>query len=247
MNSVYGVWQYNIEKEATPQNIDWPAFLGSAPKRPFSAERFFRWRKYWDYGNGVISDFYYHRLAPLMVSLGGRFPVLVGAHGGIYQFKDREVPDTISMVVEYDGFHVNIASSAAGSGPEKYHAPAIYGHEGTIGFGNGSITVTPEKQFRKKFQEKTGKPELVIEAEQKNDNVIRINHARNFFDCMHTRKQPVLHAELGYQVMVGIRLAADSYRQRRMLAFDPKSERPLREAPPRPEFQGTGENYKEPA
>jgi predicted dehydrogenase len=247
MNSVYGVWQYNIEKEATPQNIDWPAFLGSAPKRPFSAERFFRWRKYWDYGNGVISDFYYHRLAPLMVSLGGRFPVLVGAHGGIYQFKDREVPDTISMVVEYDGFHVNIASSAAGSGPEKYHAPAIYGHEGTIGFGNGSITVTPEKQFRKKFQEKTGKPELVIEAEQKNDNVIRINHARNFFDCMHTRKQPVLHAELGYQVMVGIRLAADSYRQRRMLAFDPKSERPLREAPPRPEFQGTGKNYKEPA
>jgi predicted dehydrogenase len=246
MNSVYGVWQYDIETEATSKTVDWTAFLGNAPQRPFSGERFFRWRKYWDYSNGVVSDFFYHRLAPLLVTLGGRFPIVVGAHGGIYQFKDREVPDTFTMTAEYPNFHINIASSAASGGPEKYHLPAIYGHEASIGFHNGYITVTPDRQFRKKFAEATGKAELQMEATPKDLTEIRVNHARNFFDCMRSRKQPVLHADLAYQTMTAIKLAADSYRQRRMFAFDPGSEKVISEAPPRPGYEGTGENYQEP-
>ena len=246
MNSVHGVWQYDIEPEATPNTVDWPAFLGSAPKRPFSGERYFRWRKYWDYSNGVVSDFFYHRLAPLLVTMGGNFPRLVSAHGGVYQWKDREVPETFSMTAEYDDYFVNIASSAASTGPERFHFPAIYGHEATIGFHDGSISVTPDKQFRKKFAEAAGKPELRLEASPKDLNEIRVNHARNFFDCMRSRKAPVLHADLAYRAMTAIKLAADSYRQRRMFAFDPRSERILHEAPPRPGFEGTGENYKEP-
>jgi predicted dehydrogenase len=251
MNSVYGVWQYDVEKEATPETVDWNAFLGSAPKRPFSGERFFRWRKYWDYSNGVVADFFYHRLAPLMVTLGGRFPVLVSGHGGIYSFKDRETPDTFALTAEYENFSIQITSSAASNGMNRAHAPAIYGHEGTIAFfeekGNdGYIVVTPDSQFRKKFQEATGKTELRIGTNPSNPNDIRINHARNFFDCMKSRKQPVLHADLAYQTMTAIKLSADSYRQRRMLAWDSKREAVAHEAPPRPGWEGTGENYKEP-
>ena len=114
------------------------------------------------------------------------------------------------------------------------------------GFFDGYITVTPDKQFRKKFAEATGKPTLRIEASPRDQNEIRVNHARNFFDCVRSRKKPVLHADLAYQAMVAIKLAADSYRQRRMLAFDPRAERMLSEAPPRPGYEGSGENYKEP-
>lgn len=246
MNSVYGVWQYEVEKEATPATVDWPAFLGNAPKRPFSGERFFRWRKYWDYSNGVVSDFFYHRLAPMLVTLGGRFPNIVSANGGIYQFKDREVPDTFTMTVEYDSFFINIAASATSSGPERFHAPAIYGHEGTISFENGFLSVKPDSQFRKKFASATGKSELRMEANPTDLNEIRTNHARNFFDCMRTRKEPVLHAKLGYQVMTAIKLAAESYRTRRMMAFDPRTEQVLASAPPRQAYEGTGENVVEP-
>ena len=251
MNSVFGVWQYDVEKEATAQTIDWPAFLGSAPKRPFSGERFFRWRKYWDYSNGLVADFFYHRLAPLMVTLGGRFPVLVSGHGGIYSFKDRETPDTFSMTAEYPEFTIQITSSAASSGLERYHQPAIYGHEGSIGFfdekgSDGYIVIKPDSQFRKKFQEATGKAEVTIPTKPAHPNDIRINHARNFFECVKTRKQPVLHADLAYQTMTAIKLSADSYRERRMLAWDPQTERIAKEAPPRAGWEGTGENYKEP-
>jgi hypothetical protein len=131
-------------------------------------------------------------------------------------------------------------------GPERFHFPAIYEHEATIGFHDGYISVTPERQFRKKFAEAAGKPALRIEATPRDLNEIRINHARNFFDCMRTRKQPVLHADLGYQAMVAIKLAADSYRQRRMLAWDARTQSIMKEAPPRPGWEGSGENYKEP-
>ncbi|WP_238326003.1 Gfo/Idh/MocA family protein [Bryobacter aggregatus] len=246
MNSVYGLWEYDIEAEASAQTIDWPRFLGSAPKRPYSGERYFRWRKYWDYSNGVVSDFMYHRLAPMMLTLGGRFPNLVSANGGVYQFKDREVPETFTMTAEYDSFFVTVASSAASIGPERHHGPAIYGHEATLAFYDGSITVTPDRQFRKKFEAAAGKPELKIECMPKDLNEIRINHARNFYDCMRTRQQPILNSHLGYQVMTAIKLASDSYRERRMMAFDPKTEKVLAKAPPRVGYEGDGKNYQEP-
>ena len=240
MNSVYGLWQYDVEEEATERNVDWPRFLGSAPRRPFSAERFFRWRKYWDYSNGVVADFHYHRLAPLLLTLGGRFPTLVSANGGIYQFKDRETPETFTMTAEYENFFITIASSAASAGPERHHAPAIYGHEGTIAFHNGYVTITPDRQFRHKQTERR------IEAAPSDLNAIRINHARNFYECMRTRSAPILDSRLGYQTMVAIKLAADSYRERRMLAFDPKTEKQIPQAPSRPGYEGDGRNVKEP-
>jgi hypothetical protein len=42
-------------------------------------------------------------------------------------------------------------------------------------------------------------------------------------DCMRDRSQPVYDALKGYQVMAAIKLGVDSYRQGRVLAFDPKT------------------------
>ena len=62
-------------------------WLGGAPQRPFNADRFFRFRKYWDYSGGIATDLFYHVVAPLNICWGeAQFPHKVMASGGIYVF-----------------------------------------------------------------------------------------------------------------------------------------------------------------
>ena len=242
-NSLYGEWNYTVDPEGTPEAIDWDRFLGTAPVRPFSAERFFRWRKYWDYSGGIATDLFYHRLAPLLLMMGKQFPSRVSGHGGIYVHREREVPDTYATLIEYPSHFVNLSASMASSAGNAGLPTMVYGHEGAISFQPGAIEVKPEYQFAAKFREATGQDVLRVEVDQES---ISADHVADFLDCMRTRARPAFDAHFGYQVMVAIRLGVDSYRSGRMLAFDPDSERLVPAADERPAYEGNGKNVDEP-
>ena len=242
-NSLYGEWNYTIDPKGTPENIDWDRFLGTAPTRPFSAERFFRWRKYWDYSGGIATDLFYHRLAPLLLMMGKQFPSRVSGHGGIYVHREREVPDSYATLVEYPGHFVNLSASMASSAGNVGLPTMVYGHEGAISFLPGAIEVKPEYQFAAKFREATGHEVLRIEVDQES---ISADHVANFLECMRTRAKPAFDPHFGYQVMVAIRLGVDSYRSGRMMAFDPHSERVVPSPEDRPGYEGSGKNVDEP-
>jgi predicted dehydrogenase len=242
-NSLHGEWNYTIDDEGTPENIDWNLFVGPAPDREFNADRYFRWRKYWDYSGGVATDLFYHRLAPLEFAIGMGFPTRVTANGGIYVHKDREVPDTYSTNIEYEDHYALMSASMASAAANQWMPPVIYGHEGTIQFVPGGIAILPEHQFRKKFEAAAGAPELLIPVERQS---IDDDHTTNFLDCVRSRKDPVFDADMGYQVMTAIDLGVQSYRQNRVMAFDPRRELVLDEAPARAAYEGSGKNYEEP-
>ncbi len=230
-NSVEGEWNWTIDKEAGPDGkgdnyIDWKTWLGPAPKRGYDADRFFRFRKYWDYSGGIATDLFFHVMAPMNICWGeAQFPQRVVGSGGIYEFKDeREVPDTFHLVAEYKkGFSVVLSSTMANS----HHIPGlIRGHQGTlIMVENGMfeeptdhITVLPEKMvMTPEYKAKFGEEPIVIKVEE---NDMMMDHIGNFLDSIRSRQQPRLNVEVAARAQVAINMAVLSYQQGKVLYFD---------------------------
>ena len=242
-NSFGGEWNdgWPIDKEAGPDGkgedfIDWNMWLGSAfklsPKRPYDGDRFFRFRKYWDYSGGIATDLFYHVVAPLNICWDEpQFPVKVVGSGGIYEFKDeREVPDTVHLMAEYAKGHSLVLSSTMAN---SQHIPGlIRGHEGTIVVVDHGmfesmvpfITVKPEVRQGKPiggdaYSSKFGTKEVQIAIDQKDPMQA---HVGNFLECMRTRQKPHLDVETGARAVVVINLAVQSYREGKVLYWDEK-------------------------
>ncbi len=209
-NSRDGEWNWWIDPAANPQNLDWERFLGPAPKRPFDPERFFRFRKYWDYSGGVATDLFYHSLAELETALGPEFPRRVSASGGIYIFPDREVPDTFEMMIDYPSEHTVVLISSMGN---RQGVPElIRGHEATLSYEGGQVVVRPEEEF------KSERPEVRVGGER------RQGHKENWLECIRTGGTLHCDALKGYKIMVAIALGVEAYRQQKTMLFDPEKE-----------------------
>ncbi len=246
-NSKDGEWNYTIDPGAGPDGkdenyIDWKMWLGNAPKRPFDADRFFRFRKYWDYSGGIATDLFFHVVAPMNICWPQpEFPYRVMAGGGIYggpAFEEkREVPDTFHVVADFPSKHSLVLTSSMAN---SQHIPGlIRGHLGTIVMvDNGQfesrtdhITLIPETStIDDAYKAKFGAQRKTIPVEQINTDAV---HMANFLDCMRTRRQPTLNAEIGYHVQVTISMAVQSYREGRVVYWDAKNEKVVTTPPSR--------------
>ncbi len=150
-NTAIGAWQYSIPPDASPENIDWDRFLGSAPKRPFEPIRLFRWRNYVDYGTGVAGDLFVHLLSGLHTATGSLGPTRVFATGGQYFWKDgRDVPDLMLALLDYPktdqhpAFTVSLKVNFESALPQESFGVKFVGSEGTMTTGYSELTLSRE-------------------------------------------------------------------------------------------------------
>jgi len=145
-NTASGAWIYPIPPDASPQTVNWEMFLGPAPKKPFSLERFFRWRCYDDYSGGIATDLFVHLCTTIHFLMDAKAPSAVMAMGELYRWKEsREVPDTLNAVLEYpEGFVVNL-SATFNNQTVAEGSFQFLGTEGTIALAGGGITFFPER------------------------------------------------------------------------------------------------------
>ena len=145
-NDPIGAWVYRVHDDANPETIDWAQFEAASPHPTgFSAERFFRWRCWFDYGTGLAGDLLSHEYDAINQILDLGIPASASASGGVYFYKDgRDVPDTFQVAYEYPERDLTLLYSATlanGRGRGK----VMMGHDATMEVGSG-VTVIAEGQ-----------------------------------------------------------------------------------------------------
>ena len=216
-------WRYAIPADANEQNTDWPRFLGSAPKRPFSKPRFFQWRLYWDYSGGIATDLLVHQTDITQYVLGKPAPLSCMASGAILRWgqDDREVPDTFSAIYEYPGgFHIDYSCYF---GNDHYgYGEQFMGNEGTIEVLNRQyLNFYPEKLGGKAPERVAARKELSI-ALPGNDAKAVEGHIRNFFEAIRGREKVVAPLDAGQRAAISGHLATLSFRRNEKIYWDEK-------------------------
>jgi predicted dehydrogenase len=152
-SSANGAWQYTIPTDASTETVDWDRYVGDAPKTPFDAKRFFRWRNYKDYGTGVAGDLFVHLLTNLHTVTGSIGPSKIFALGELNYWKDgRDAYDLVTSLMQYPEqkahpafqffTRVNLADGGSNN-PTPYK---FVGTEGVIELGWSSMKV---KHFKR--------------------------------------------------------------------------------------------------
>ena len=219
-NHLDDFWTNPPDPDVRPgENLDWNAFLGPAPKRPYDADRFLSWRRYWDYSGGIATDLFIHRVTRIIKALGLTFPERAAATGGKYEFRASaaEIPDTFNITLDYPGGpSVILISSMANDTPVDH---VIRGHKATLEFTKTGFTITPQRAFAKDMQpivhQKTGAESLTP-------------HHRNLHAAIRSNEPLKCDCMLGYYGVVACEMGVQSYRKRKYMAWDKTKERIVR-------------------
>ena len=247
-NSPSGAWEYPIPPDASESTIDWKTFLGGAPSRPFDPIRFFRWRCYKDYGEGLGGDLFVHLLSGIQFIAGIKEPAQrAQSSGGLFHFKEngREFPDLIETLYDYPNCRVTLRCNLNNNGGEFI---GFYGTKGTMIIKDTTLTYKPEDtrpepegysiygwpkklrdQYLQKWHEDHPEPDALkwnVDAEGEayanppgySDTV---DHQANFYNAVRTRK-PVAENEIfGNHAAIGCHLANFSYFNNCVAVWDP--------------------------
>jgi len=233
-NSGMGQWRYyRLTREMTPQNIDWKMFLGTefglAPEMPFDRAAFRQWRCYWPFGSGLYTDLFVHRLTQTASALGVRYPRRVVGGGGIFlEYDGRDVPDTASIVADYDeGLQVLITATMCNAHPIEQ---CIRGHHGTIIFdlATDGFEFEPE---RPQVTRKRDPERMHVEAFRP-DNETHA-HWENFLEAI-ARSDPAgcnNPPDLGAAAVTTVNMGAESYRNGVVYEWDADQKKPVASGP----------------
>jgi len=217
-------WRYAIPKDTNEQNTDWNRFLGPAPKRAFDKQRYFQWRLYWDYSGGISTDLLVHQTDITNFVLGKTVPNTCMASGGVYRWTendDRDVPDTLSALYDYeDKFHLNYSCYL---GNDQFgYGEQFCGNEGTIEVTNRQVL-----QF---WPQKAGTPPAPIGDRKEvrielpgNDNLAVEAHLRNLVQAVQGKASLVAPVEVGQQAAISGHLATLSFRNNKKVIWNDKT------------------------
>jgi len=174
-----------VPKPIDVAQLDWKQWLGGAPEQPFTLDKFFRWRWYWNFGGGAMTDLFAHWIDVAQWAMKADEPSMAFMLGDKYVYKDWDCPDTIQAAFRYPGFDVvyegMMASSIDDGGLE------FRGTDATLKINRSGMSIFHENA--------KGDRNPILKEASFEDGTIQ--HMRNFFECIKTRNEPNAPVETG--------------------------------------------------
>jgi predicted dehydrogenase len=219
-------WRDTIGREpdaAVPAGVHYDLWLGPAPQRAFSKNRFhYNWHWNWTYGNGDIGNQGIHEMDIARWGLGVKFPAKISSIGGHFMFDDdQETPNTMVSTFEFNEggrkrmlvFEVRhwMSNHEAGIGEGKKKDPNTVGN---LFYGSKGYMAIDGYGTYKTFLGKEQEPGPARSEGGSN--------WANFIQAVRSRKRSDLNADIeeGYLSTQLVHLANISYRLGRTLHFD---------------------------
>lgn len=201
-----------------PAGVDYDLWLGPAPSRPFNPARFhFNFRWFWDYAGGLMTDWGVHLINLVQWGMQAPAPLSVAASGGKYVLQDiSETPDTQCVLFEYPDFLLTWEHQAEGNHGvrRREHGIAFDGINGTLVLDANGWEVIPVEGKGLEPLKATGTA-----------GPSRLNHVRNFLDCMRSRQHPVTDVEIGHLATATTHLGNIALLTGRKIHWDRQAER----------------------
>lgn len=228
----------HVQDSAVPAGVDWNAFLGPSPYRPFNENRFhYKWHWFWDTGNGDFGNQGIHQADVARWALGKHtHPVKIQGMGNYFIWdSDQETPNMQQLEFEYaDGSILQFEVRGLGTNTEAEVriGDLIFGSKGWMSIqneddGRGKTYLSDIKIKPDGFSsyKETEGPAFNNDDPATSDAVV--NHFSNFIECVRSRKSQDLHAEIleGHLSTSLCHLGNIASRLKRTLHFDPDKER----------------------
>ncbi|MSR58453.1 MAG: Gfo/Idh/MocA family oxidoreductase [Planctomycetaceae bacterium] len=195
-----------------PAQVDWKAFLGSAPDQPFDDYRFRQWRWFWDFGGGILTDLMVHFIDVAHWYLGVDHPLVattIGDHvnsAGVW-----ETPDTIQCLLKYPN-EVQIYFEGTFANARNGAMLEFMGENATLYLDRGRYEIHPERNKKIEPREYViGTGPRGADFYDKPDG--EMLHLVNWVECIRSRAKPNAPAEAGVSGASAAQLANIAYRQ----------------------------------
>jgi predicted dehydrogenase len=235
----------NPPDQDPPRELDWDMWLGPAPYHKWNPNRgIYQFRWIWDYAGGQMTNLGQHSMDIVHWFMGVNAPRSVYSYGGRFFLKDNmETPDTQDTIFEYPGFTsvVQYREATAGARGLGMGGSVFYGTKGMMSVSRSGYELVPDRKVNPMNTfaaiiggHPVGGPQRVDEPlaywtepakdSSGNGSADYVNHARNFLECIKSRKTPLADIDSAHGVATACHLANISLRTGRKIVWDEAKE-----------------------
>ncbi len=217
-----GVW-CDLPGEKMEEGLDWNLWLGPAPMRDYNAilsprgvhDHFPDWRKYREYGGGMVTDWGAHHLDIAQWGLG----------------MDDSGPVKIIPPADWKQAQSG-AKLVYANGVEVLHIPengvTFFGTDGEVYVNRGKFKLTLGGKVKYDSTAKGANTREVVDAAEKEllaDAKVKLyrsdDHKADFIACIETRKPPITDVEIGARTVTCCHLMNLAYYHGQPIQWDP--------------------------